>query len=279
MIIRRARTMGFCFGVKNTVRLANELVSSHSGPIYSLGEIVHNEALVKEYSKKGLKVIAPEDDVPVGRVLIRAHGVTPDVEESLRRRGFEIIDGTCPLVKKNQLACQASTLPVILFCKHGHDEAVGIAGHARCGCICIEREEDLDDVTPGEYTVLVQTTFSSEKLERFLWLLKAKGCTFTIQGSGICPASRQRRAAVEELARSVEAIVVVGDENSANSTALYNLASSLLPGRAFFVSGPDRVTGEMASFPSVGITAGASVADDLISEVEERLGMLSLDDN
>ena len=277
MIIRRASVMGFCFGVKNTVRLADELVSSASGPIYSLGEIVHNESLVREYTQKGLKVISPEDDVPKGRVLIRAHGVTPVVEESLKERGFEVIDGTCPLVKKNQLACQESELPVLLFCKHGHDEAVGIAGYARNGYIGIETEEDLSSIPVGNYTIIVQTTFSTEKLEKFIGLLKKKGCNFSIAGSGICPASRQRRAAVEELSREVDAIVVVGDENSANSRALYNLAKEKA-GRAFFVPGPDNVTREMASFDRVGITAGARVADDLISAVEERLKQLSLDD-
>lgn len=276
MTITRAKTMGFCFGVKNTIKLAMELIRSSSGPIYSLGEIVHNETLVKEFSDRGLKVIRANDEVEKGRLLIRAHGVRPEIEEKFRNNGFDVIDGTCPIVKKNQIAAREAEFPIILFCKKDHDEAVGIAGYAEKPCYAVESESDIDSIEKGEYTAIVQTTFSYEKLSVYTKMLEEKGCILHFAGSGICHASIDRRAAVEALSKLVEMIVVVGDENSANSKALFCLASSLVP-HAYMVSGPESVTKEMASFENVGITAGASVSESLVKRVEERLSALSID--
>ncbi len=277
MIIKRASTMGFCFGVKNVLKLADEILSSASGPYYSLGEIVHNRAIVDEYTRRGLKVIDLDSKVEKGTLLIRAHGVSPSVEKHFADLGFDIVDGTCPLVKKNQLACCRSDLPVIIFCKRGHDEAVGIAGYARNRYYGVETEEELERIPVGDYTVIVQTTFSSSKLERFTDILRKKGCNLTFSGSGICSASVKRRNAVVELAKGIEAIIVIGDRESSNSRTLYDLASSLVE-HAFFISSPDMITEEMVRFRSIGITAGASVSDDIVDAVEKRLQDLSLDD-
>ena len=276
MMITRARTMGFCFGVKNTVKLADELVSNISGPVYSLGEIVHNKALVDEYSDKGLKVISQDFEVKKGKLLIRAHGVRPEVEESFRNKGFEIIDGTCPIVKQNQIAASKAKWPILLFCKKGHDEAVGIMGYANHPCTPIETEDDVNEVVPGEYTVIVQTTFSDEKLSIFTKKLEEKGCVLHFSGSGICYASRDRRTSLVSLCGNVDMVIVIGDENSANSKTLFLLASSLAK-CAYMISGSDEVTKEMARFEKVGITAGASVPESVVKSIEERLLELSID--
>lgn len=271
-IIHLARVYGFCRGVQKACEKADELIAGHPGEnVYSIGKLVHNDMVVSEYERRGLCVINSPDSAPAGIALIRAHGIPEEEKKAYLDRGFTLADGTCRLVLHNHELSAASTLDVLYFGIHGHAETISTVSNVKTHFIIIENESDLELVDPArEYNVVIQTTFSSAKEERFRQILADRGVKVNYLNK-ICAASERRRAAVRELCRQCDTVFVIGERQSANTMELYRIAASLVP-RCWLIGSSDDITDEMLdSCSHLGLCAGASVSPRHVSSIEAFL--------
>lgn len=275
--IHLASTYGFCRGVQNATELADQLVASSNRPIYSIGKLVHNDAVVRRYADKGLKVISGVEGVEPGLALVRAHGIPLEGWEAYEKAGFTLVDGTCRLVRLNHMRCAKAKHPVLFFGLRGHAETLSTVSRASGWIRVVEELDDLADLDPSwTYDIIMQTTFSTQKAERFLASLDGRGIAYAIL-SRVCPASSRRRRAVLDLCDMCQSVIVLGERQSANTSELYRLAKDRGVA-AWLIGSPAELEDAMISCSDVGVTAGASVdpgsVDHLIDVLEQKGGTL-----
>lgn len=300
MKIIRAKILGFCAGVRRAVLAADKALGENTtGRVYTLGPLIHNPVALKKLEERNLKILNENqisqlhfDDT----VIIRAHGVTPEIEEALENKKINVINATCPLVTKSQKTCAefAKEGYIIFFAgDKNHGEVVGIEGYAKKAAlqankdlhfILIKDENELEKsitelkqterlTSDSKIVLLSQTTFSIKMFESLQKKLKEYFPAARIVSS-ICPATHERQNALKELSSHVEGIIVIGGKNSANTNRLFKTAS-LLCSKSVLIENPDEIPEEFYKLNTVGITAGASTPDDTIAAVEERLMSLS----
>lgn len=297
MEIIRADCMGFCAGVRRAVMTANKALGENkSGRVYTFGPLIHNPVALKEFEKRGLGILQTENIASLKKedtVVVRAHGVSPDIYEALKKTGALILDGTCPIVQTNQKKCAdfAGKGYVIFFTgDKNHGEVEGIEGAARQSAslnsvplnfFLIKSKEEAEalaekisaekDFCSREQKVVLmsQTTFSIKVFEQISICLKEKFPSLEVVKS-ICPATFERQSSLDKLCKTVEGILVIGGKNSANTTRLYKKALSLGV-KAAHIETPDEIPADFFELEKIGLTAGASTPDDVIDEVENIL--------
>ncbi len=285
MKVIRASVLGFCFGVRRAVELAEKALEENQGQkVYSLGPLIHNEKALKVLSEKGLVTVAedeinkiPDDAV----VIIRAHGVAPSVSNQLIEKNCVIIDATCPRVKASQKMVERYSKDsdyVVLTGDKNHGEVIGIAGYAGKNFSLVQDFTEasrlsIKDADDKNIILLSQTTYSPVEFKKIEDYLKSKYKKLAVMNT-ICPATNERQNALLELCRQVEGVLVIGGKASANTKRLYQTAeknSSL----AAHIQTVEDISEDFYRLDSVGITAGASTPDIIIDEVENCL--LNLD--
>ena len=275
MEILLAETLGFCYGVKRAVDLALEAGKNKIDGA-TLGPLIHNPQLIAELKAKGIDCFDSLEQFEAGQtVIIRSHGVGPEVYEEAQARGLNILDATCPNVhlaqQKARECAEAGYLPIIVGEKN-HPEVKSILKWAGKNGICVEYIEDTDDVPNfGRYGVVIQTTFEIEKFEAILERLKETHPGEYRVERTICQATSKRQAAATKLAKECDAFIVIGGKNSANTRHLYDLVKSLCP-KSFHVETYEEL--DPAWFKGsnkIGITAGASTPDRLIKEAYKAM--------
>ena len=289
MKIIRAKVLGFCFGVRRAVELAEQALNAPRSlslskgekvPVYSLGPLIHNEAALADLQARGLCTVEESqiNTIPDGStVIIRAHGVSPHVINTLELKGCHIIDATCPRVKASQKMVERYTSGsdyVILTGDKNHGEMIGIAGFAGPNFIQIQNEEevralDIPDSDKINVILMSQTTYSIKEFQKIQEILKAKFRNITVMNT-ICPATSERQQALQELCSQVEGVLVIGGKNSANTRRLYQTAAENCKLAAHIQSASD-IPPEFFKLQTIGITAGASTPDDIIVDVENLL--------
>lgn len=264
---------GFCRGVRGAIEKAERALveaSEKEVPCYFYGDIVHSRAVMENFLSKGaMRIGNPDEARAPGIVIIRAHGI-PDKERSeLVAKGLTIVDATCPVVLHSQLLLRTENHPLFVIGNSGHSEVVSLLGSCS-SAILIERPSDLVKLRPGvDYHGVVQTTFSLTGLESILKSAEEMGISMHLLNS-VCHASMERRAALSAISGSVDAIIVAGDSISRNTLELWKAAEAT--GKpSFLVPDANAIPGEVFSFDSVGLTAGASCPDILIEEIKRRL--------
>lgn len=298
MIVRRARVLGHCMGVGRAVDLALATAEAASAPagtsaggrdhrVFTLGPLIHNPQTVAELEAKGIFAIEMARDegfvdgkggpvaVAGASVVIRAHGVPPQVKSALAAAGARIVDATCPrvLASQKKAAGYASRgYTVVIAGDRDHGEVTGIAGFAPGARIVASPQEARELRIEGPLALIAQTTIKKEEYQAIREAL-ALGHPLLEVVDSICPATADRLSALEDLARDCEAIVIVGGRNSANTKRLLATAQAL--GRpAWLVEGPQDLVPGLGAYASVGLTAGASTPDAAIDAVEA--GLLAL---
>lgn len=281
MKVIRARTLGFCPGVRRAVATAEHAAAEAARTgrhAYVLGQIVHNPRVSRRLTGLGMGHLEDAEAPPPGGrldgdlVVIRSHGTTPAVYERLTAAGATIVDATCPRVATNQKAAAsyaARGYTVIIAGDKGHGETLGVAGHAP-GSIIVSTPDDARTVSvPGPIALVAQTTISETEYGAIRSALRERYPDL-VDAGGVCGATRERRSAVEQLCRKVDALLVVGGRNSANTRRLAELARSLgTP--AWHVESAAEIPAELGSYAVVGLTAGASTPDEDIDEAEAAL--------
>lgn len=278
MQIIRADVLGFCFGVRRAVEYARKALEDYSQKkVYSLGPLIHNEIVLDELAKKGLIILSEENLDAVENesvVIIRAHGVSPDIQKKLEEKNCRIINATCPRVNANQIMVQKASekgKTIILTGDSNHGEVKGIAGYAKGPFILLQSEDDARNMASddGEAVLLSQTTFSPLLFEKISGIAAEKYKNLKISNT-ICPATKERQDSLIELCSKVDGILVIGGKNSANTIRLYQTARKNCHNAAHIQSA-EEIPSEFYDFERVGITAGASTPDLIIDQVEKAL--------
>ncbi len=270
MKVRVAQICGFCMGVRRAMDLALYAAAHAKKPVYTFGPLIHNPSALELLKSKGIEVL---NEIPAqgeGTVIIRAHGVPPEERRALEEAGFEIIDGTCTrVVKVQMLAKHYSSLgyTCVLIGDRGHPEVKGIMGYAGERGVLVSSLEELNNVEiEGKYIVLAQTTRDREEFEEWAATLLKRFPGGTVFNT-VCDSTRKRQREVRKLCNSVDAVVVVGGKQSANTKRLAEIAAE--SGRVSIAveTEEDLDLPALEQFASVGVTAGASTPNWIINRV------------
>jgi 4-hydroxy-3-methylbut-2-en-1-yl diphosphate reductase len=273
-----ARPRGFCAGVTRAIETVELALQHTTPPVYVVHEIVHNTHVVKELGSRGARFVECVEDVPIGKVIIfSAHGVSPADRSLAQSRGLRVIDATCPLVTKVHMEARrfARDGRTILLVGHrGHEEVVGTMGEAPQNIQLVISVQDVENAKvsdPERVAVITQTTLSLDETREIMEAIRNRfPGAITPAKKDICYATTNRQTAVKEMAPQADLILVIGSRNSSNSRRLAEVAEALNI-RAHLI---DDVTGIDTHWfhggEIVGITAGASAPEHLVSEVVDR---------
>jgi len=269
---------GFCFGVKRAIHTAFQTAREYPGEVYTLGPIIHNPQVVDKLRSEGVGVLdSPSGDVNGNVVIIRSHGVAPDVYREMEARGVKLVDSTCPFVKKAQdhaRRLREEGFQVMIVGEADHPEVQGLCGYAGEDVVVAGRAEDVDSFElKRKVGIIVQTTQSFSNLQRVVHVVLPRVAELKIHNT-ICRATRQRQAATTRLAEQVDLMLVVGGKNSANTKRLRTLCEERSV-RVVHVETADEIDPLwFDGLETVGVTGGASTPDWIIREVEDRLKRL-----
>lgn len=270
--VRVAEKAGACFGVERALRLVEETLAEAPGPVATLGPLIHNPQVVDGLKARGVRVAREVPDDPGVTLVIRSHGVAPQIQNRARDLGLSVVDATCPYVKKAQRAAEehaAAKRQVIVVGEAGHPEVEAILAHAP-GAMAVSSPEEVEALElDGTVGLLAQTTQSPERLDAVARALREKGLDVVVANT-ICTSTKERQEAARALARDVDAMIIIGGRNSANTNRLAELCAPLCP--TYHVESAEELDGiELASGMSLGVSAGASTPKQQIEAVCERL--------
>ena len=277
MPVEVASHTGFCMGVSRAVEKAEAMVRDGI-PSCMLGELIHNPEVIRHLAERGLEPIHDPAEAAGRRVLIRSHGVSPQVLQDLEKAGDEILDLTCPFVDKLHRIVEEGSrdgTPVILVGERDHPEVRGTAGWAHGEVMIVAEPEEAEQLPAIPRAVAVcQTTFPHGRWEEILAVLKQKVAELDSRCT-ICNATEIRQKEARELAGRVDSMIVVGGRNSANTRKLYDICRSVCP-RTILVESAAEIPPAFANKDSekIGITAGASTPTDSLKEVVTRMSEL-----
>lgn len=272
MEVKIAKNAGFCFGVKRAMKMAwDELQKSEDG-IYALGPLIHNKQAVLKYEENGLKTIDEVSEVPTSKsMIIRSHGVGEIVYTESKEKGLNVIDTTCPFVKKiHEVAKKhySQGFDIIVIGDEKHPEVIGINGWCNNEAIIIKTLEDLETTNLDKnkkYCVVAQTTINIDLYNKILEALSNK-LDNVIFNNTICSATKVRQEAAKEISADVDMMVVVGGKHSSNTQKLVQICQEYVPTLA--IETVNELNPEdFKGFNKVGLTAGASTPDWIIEEV------------
>ncbi len=284
MEIIRVEHAGFCFGVSNAVQKAHEAAAKYKGvkPIYSLGKIIHNDTVVADLEKEGVITAEGCDQIPDGAaVLIRAHGVAPDVYKTLEEKGCEIIDATCPNVSKihDKVKQYYSEGCRIVICgDKTHPEVKGINGMCDGTAVVVKTAEEAENAFEKFFTreekvcLVAQTTFNVKIFEKITDLAKKIFDKCFIFDT-ICFATSTRQQETEIISKDVELMIVVGGRESSNTRKLFEISSRNCNSVFMVESAAELDMSRIVNYSKVGVTAGASTPESVIEEVIVTMSM------
>jgi 4-hydroxy-3-methylbut-2-enyl diphosphate reductase len=289
MKVRRAETLGFCMGVRRAMEMAEAALSHSGGTVYALGSLIHNSQVMESLMQRGLVVVDeaqfPQDMSGVS-ALIRAHGVSPRLESALARRGARLIDATCPKVKASQIKARELFRlgrRIFLAGEQSHAEIIGILGYAP-DCVVVgspaeaarAAEKLRGEAGDGVSGALIgQTTWDIAEYAAIAEAIRSYIPDLAVCAT-ICGATRARQDSLRALCAHVDAVIVAGGRESANTRRLLDIARSF-PGPggrgkpAWLVETPGEIPDDIDRYDTLGLCAGASTPDALIDAIEEAL--------
>ena len=264
-----ARHAGACYGVQRALDLVHKVAAEASGPVSTLGPLIHNPQVVAGLERAGVGVVSDVPEEGGSTLVLRTHGVVPEVEERARERGLTVVDATCPYVKRAHHAAERlrrEGYQVLVVGEGGHPEVEAILGHAP-GAVAVRDVVALEGLELGKRVgVVVQTTQAKATLGAVVCALTSRVAEVCVVNT-ICEATSERQRAAAELASASDAMVVIGGRNSANTTRLAEICAASCP-RTHHIEAPSEL--ERSWFEGVarvGVTAGASTPTAQIDEV------------
>lgn len=272
-----AQPRGFCAGVEMAIKALAWMVRVHEPPVYCYHEIVHNQIVVERFKRLGVIFVDDVSEVPDGApLMLSAHGTAPQVIAAARAKGGTVVDAVCPLVTKvhHEVKTRARQGFTVIYVGHeGHDEAVGTMAVAPDAVVLVESVEDVDalDLPPDTpVALLAQTTLAMQDWAGILERAKQRFPNLWMPGrSDLCFATTNRQTALSAIAGKADAVIVIGSENSSNTTALEKMARNAGCVRVYRVNTADEVPDDLHGV--VGVTAGASAPEELVESVVARL--------
>jgi len=274
MKVKLATSAGFCTGVKLAVNKALAAAERYPGQVYMLGDIVHNEMVVKKIDQAGVKVVNKITAIPKGSViLLRAHGAEPKIYRQARARRLKIIDATCPLVAEIHKAAKnfaRQGRQVIIIGDQGHDEVVGIAGQVNNPIIVATAKEIAAIDKLKDVGIVVQSTQKLSRVREIVAALleKAESLCFV---NTICRPTRLRQAEMQTLPSQSDVMIVIGSASSANTKRLVEISRQQNPKTYRVLRAADLKSKWFCQAHTVGVTAGASTPPEAIKAVVAKL--------
>jgi len=270
-----AAPRGYCAGVDRAVQTVERALELYGAPVYVRKEIVHNKHVVEELRERGAVFVESETEVPEGAtVVFSAHGVAPSVHANAAQRELYTIDATCPLVTKVHVEAKkfaAEGYTIVLVGHAGHEEVEGTMGEAPDNIVLIENEQDVDELEvedPSKVAYISQTTLSVDETRAVINRLRERFPEIIgPRTDDICYATTNRQAAVKQLARKCDLVLVIGSRNSSNSNRLVEVAREH-GADSHLIDNESEVREEwLEGKQVVGITSGASAPDALVQRL------------
>ncbi|MEW6130537.1 MAG: 4-hydroxy-3-methylbut-2-enyl diphosphate reductase [Acidobacteriota bacterium] len=272
-----AKPRGFCAGVVRAIDIVERALDLFPEPIYVFHEIVHNQYVVENLSKRGVIFVDRLEEVPPGNVCVfSAHGVSPQIHEIAEDKNLKVIDATCPLVTKVHLEAiryHKDRKSIVLIGHPGHEEVEGTMGEAPMHLVSsVADVEHLEVENPDDVVCITQTTLSMDDVAEISEALKQKFPNLkSPPKDDICYATQNRQNAVKAIAQEVDVLLVVGSQNSSNSQRLREV-SKVNGVPAYLIDDETQIQREwLKAAESVGVTAGASAPEELVKRVLEHL--------
>jgi 4-hydroxy-3-methylbut-2-enyl diphosphate reductase len=275
-----AKPRGYCAGVDRAVQSVELALERFGPPIYVRKQIVHNTHVVRTLEQRGAIFVEETEEVPEGSIVVfSAHGVAPGVHEAAKDLNLRTIDATCPLVTKVHNEARrfaAQDYDILLIGHGGHEEVVGTTGEAPANITLVERPEDAANIEvrdPAKVAWLSQTTLSVDETSQTVAALREQfPLLIDPPSDDICYATQNRQAAVKQIAKESDVVIVVGSPNSSNSVRLVEVARDAGAASAYLVDDSAAIEPAwLESATTVGVTSGASVPEELVSQVLDRL--------
>jgi len=274
MEIKLAKTAGFCWGVKRAIDITLEAARGESEPVYTFGPLIHNPQLIELLESKNIYTVRDIKELDGDSVIIRTHGITPEKRREIKSAGLSINDATCPLVAKVQGLIKKFSgkgYSIVIVGDEGHAEVIGLKGFAKTDVYVIANPEQVLTLPDfNKVFVAAQTTCDQEKYGRAVNILKEKYPNLEV-GDTICDATIDRQDEVIRLASEVEAMVVVGGSNSANTARLTSIAREKGVKTIQIETGENLDLNMLNGYKMIGVTAGASTPKWVIDDVIEKL--------
>ncbi len=275
MKVTLAKTAGFCPGVKRAVDMAYK--AAGCGRVYTYGPIIHNEAVVGDLASKGVFAVESVDDIPAGAdvtVVLRSHGVSRATYEVIAEKGVNIIDATCPFVKKIHHIVEEKGREgreIIIIGDAKHPEVQAICGWCQMTPTVIENRDEAEKFVPKhteKLCIVSQTTFNYKKFQELVEILSKKGYDILCLNT-ICNATEERQSEARRIAGFADAMIVIGGQNSSNTQKLYEISKEECENTYYIQALGDLDFSKLESVDNVGITAGASTPNNIIEEVHK----------
>lgn len=276
MEIILGKTAGFCYGVKRAVDWAKEDIKVNEN-IYCLGELVHNESVIKDLKEKGIKFIDNIEEAKE-KIIIRAHGVSKNIYEKLKQKGIEVKDLTCPNVLKTHTIAEKYSKKdyfIILIGIKNHPEALATISFCGNQSFLIQEKEEVQEAlekikksNANNILIMAQTTYNSKKFDDIAEIFKSnlKNKNVEIQKT-ICNATEVRQKETIEIAQKVEAMIIVGDKKSSNTNKLYDISKENCKKVVFVQNAEELNLEDLDEVQKIGIMAGASTPKKDIEEI------------
>ena len=271
MKVKIAKEAGFCFGVKRAMKMAWDELELNSD-IYALGPLIHNRQAVQKYEDKGLITVDTIDSIPNNEsVIIRSHGVSKDIYDRANFSNLNIIDTTCPFVKKIHNIVKEfyeEGFKIIIIGDKNHPEIIGINGWCENSALIIKSVDDLNNLNldnNNKYCVVAQTTLNLELYNQIVDILSTELDNIQFNNT-ICSATKTRQQAAKELSVDVDCMIVIGGKHSSNTQKLVNICKEQVPTFSIETK-EDLDIDKLSKFNIIGVTAGASTPNWIIEDV------------
>ncbi len=273
MEIRVAKTAGFCFGVKRAMDMVYAQVGKQH--VHTYGPIIHNDEVVRELEQNGIFALNSIEELKQkkqGTIIIRSHGVNKEIYDIAEQNQLEVVDATCPFVRKiHKIVMEESKKghEIIIIGNKNHPEVQGIKGWSVVEPTIIESAEEMLSFAPksqNKISIVSQTTFNYNKFQELVEIISKKGYDINVYNT-ICNATEERQLETRAIAKNVDAMIVIGGKHSSNTQKLYEISKKECDNTIYIQKNEDLKGLDFSDINSLGITAGASTPNKIIKEV------------
>lgn len=269
-----AKNSGLCYGVKRAIQIAKETLVQERGYVYALGDLIHNPQVIAELEQQGIRSLENLNDLKEGTVIIRSHGVSPEIYNKIAEKNMKIVDATCPIVKRIQKRVEALAKKeeeIIIVGNKNHPESKGLIGYSQGKGIIIESEAQAIRLPKRKRrAVLVQSTQDVNLFQKVVAALIERTEELQVFNT-ICQSTQTRQEATSELASQVDTLFIIGGKNSSNTHKLYQISKRVLP-NTHFIENSVQITPEMLrGAKRIGLSGGASTPAEAIKEAVARI--------
>jgi 4-hydroxy-3-methylbut-2-enyl diphosphate reductase len=269
-----AKDSGLCYGVKRAIQIAKETLSEEKGKVFTLGELIHNPQVIDDLEQQGIRSLENLDELSEGTVIIRSHGVSPDIYKKIEEKNIKIVDATCPIVKRIQKLVEVLAREeeeIVIVGNKNHPEIRGLMGYSRGKGIIVESETQARKMSPKKRrAVLVQSTQDMSLFQQVVAALIENTEELKVFNT-ICQSTQTRQKSTSELASRVDTLFIIGGKNSSNTNKLYQISKRVLP-NTHFIETSAQITPEMLKgAKKIGLSGGASTPPEAIEEAVVRI--------